>query len=393
MKLIIIEQNENLRSDIKNRVEEASRLTGLKSIIIDAIDMKQLGSSTPDLIILGDFAKDKILEIHSRINSIHPNTPIILLLGTSDYLEDSIELYKRTQIRIVAQGDIPQLTQIILNLSQPTSLQNNISGKARIISVIGIKGGAGITSLTASLASFFESHEVSSLLIDLNHINRDLSSFSNYSIEGQHALSKLYRNSQPLFSDINPCIEKFRQTKSGLISIIGATESFIEAYELFTNSLPVFQTNSVWLESNISTLADEFETIIIDLGNHWGPATLSILSMSSNVCLMMEDDEWSIKRNFEMLHKISSESEDPTEFDFRKWKVTINGIKIPEETQEVVNLYNSNYNIIKTPIIYGIPWSKRCINWFLGNKTPYECGESSYKNSIEDLAKSIRSLD
>lgn len=392
MKLLIIEQNKDLRADIKKRVEESARSTGLKGITIEAIDMKQVGGSTPDLIILGEFAKDKILEIHSRLNSIHPNVHIILLLGTNDYLEDAVELHKRTQIRIVAQGDLPQLSQIIIDLSQPTSLRSEFIGKARIISVLGIKGGSGISSLCASLASCYAEYNVSTLLLDMNYCNRDLTTFSQYSIEGQHALSQLLQIPKPDFKNIKPCIEKFRADESSMISIIGAAESFIRGYELFSNTLSVNETNSIWFESKMSLLANEFDTIVIDLGNHWGPSTLSALSISSHVCFMMEDHEWSMKRSFDMLHKISSESEDPAEFDFRKWKIVLNGIKSISAAQESIHQNNSNYNLIKNPTVYGIPWSKKSMDWFIGPHTPYEIGDSGYKDSIEVLAKSIRPI-
>src|SRR5690606_16841358 len=233
MKILVIEQSSEHRADLKRRVDEAARSTGMKNMLVESIEMKQLGGSTPDLIVLGSYAKNAILEIHTRINSIFPNTPIVLLLNTTDYLEDAVELYKRTLIRIVALGDLPQLSQILINLAQPTEKSNEYRGKARIISVVSLKGGTGTSTLASSLASYYGSKNISSLLVDLNYVNRDLSTLAQYSIESQSALNTLFKIPNPDFKDIKPCIQKYKNTISENVSIIGSPSTFLESFELF----------------------------------------------------------------------------------------------------------------------------------------------------------------
>lgn len=390
MQLLIIENNEELRTDIIRRIEEASRSTGLRGISIEAVEMKKLGASTPDLIILGGFAKDTILEIHSRLNSIFPNTPIILLLNSGDYLEDAVELYKRTMIRVVAQGDLPQISQIILNLSRPNDYSTEFKGKARIISLVNFKGGVGTTTTAASLAAFYEQHGISCLLIDLNYANRDLSIFNKYSIEGQSALALALKSPYPEMKELRPCIEKFRQSQISSSSIIGAPESFLDSFQLFSNRLPINEINPGWLESTISKLAEDFEALILDLGNHWGVSTLASLALSTHIGLITEENEWSIKRTFSMLNILSNESEDPGEFDFRKWQIIINGARSPNSASDLVTKYNNETQLIKNSIALSLPWSKKCADWFICNKTAYELAEPAYKDAIELLARGIR---
>lgn len=392
MNILIIEQFEDLRSDIRRRVEEASRSTGLRGITIDCVEMKQVGSSTPDLIILGSFAKDTVLEIHSRLNSIFPNVPIILLLNTNDYLEDAVELHKRTMIRIVALGDLPQISQILINLGKPTDKSSNFIGKARVVSLVNTKGGVGTSTIAMSLANYYNNNSISTLLIDLNISNRDLTIFCKYSIEGQSSLSKALKLYEPDEKTILSCVEKLNINSYKNISILGLPEQFTESYQLYTNQMISAEENINWLENAISKLTADYDVILIDVGNHWGPSALSSLALSTHICLITEEDEWCIKRTFSMMHKLSSESEDPGEFDFRKWKVVVNGIRSVNTATELVNKYNKDPLLIQHPQIFGIPWTKKCIDWYLGESSSYDLGEPLYKESIESLGKKIRPL-
>jgi cellulose biosynthesis protein BcsQ len=392
MQLLIIEQSEAQRADIQKRVEEASRSTGLRNIGIEAVEMKQIGSIVPDLIILGNFAKDQIQEINSRLNSIFPNIPIILLLNTEDYLEDAVELHKRTSIRIIASGDLPQISQVLIDLAQPTIKSSIFLGKAKIISFVSIKGGVGTSTLVASTAEYYAENKISTLIIDLNYSNQDLSTFYEYSIEGKSAFEKSIKIAFPEIKDLKPLIENVKKEDTRQLSIIGHPNTFLDSYQFFTNTLPINEINSVWIELFLSKISSEFEIIIIDLGNHWGISTLASLANSTNVCLVMEEDEWCIKRSFSMINKISSESEDPAEFDFRKWKFLINGMKSQAISEELVTKYNAEYNLVQKPSVNGFPWSKKSIGWNLGNQSAYKIGEISYKESISNFAKQFKQI-
>ena len=49
MKILIIEQEEDLRADIHRRIEEASRSTGLRNIIIESLELKKVGGVKPQI--------------------------------------------------------------------------------------------------------------------------------------------------------------------------------------------------------------------------------------------------------------------------------------------------------------------------------------------------------
>ena len=190
-------------------------------------------------MILGNFAKDQILEINSRLNSIFPNVPIVLLLSSEDYLEDAVELHKKTLIRVIALGDLPQISQLLINLAQPASKSHEFLGKARVLSLVNIKGGVGTTTIASSLATYYSESNISSLLVDLNHSNQNLSAFYDYSIEGKSALEQAFKITVPELKHLKPCIEDITNNDGKTISIIGAPKTFQESYQLHSATLPV----------------------------------------------------------------------------------------------------------------------------------------------------------
>jgi MinD-like ATPase involved in chromosome partitioning or flagellar assembly len=140
------------------------------------------------------------------------------------------------------------------------------------------------------------------------------------------------------------------------------------------------------VEALISLLSDEFDFVLIDLGATWGVSTLSALSLSSSVFFLVEGTRQNMIGSFANLARISAESDDPSEFDYRKWTVLVNCL----DTQNEANsLYNSIDNTIfgKSVSLFNIPLSSKGSDWCVSGYTLYGHGSKAYIQSIDEIIK------
>jgi len=388
MKILILEQDEDLCIDIVKRIEEAGRRTSLKGISIVGSSLRELGSFIPELIFVGPFAVNSFEDVSRRLHGMFPRVPISLLLNSEDYVSEAIDIRRRHSVRIVALGDIPQMAQVIFDVALGGARGNVIGPRGRVLGLTHTKGGVGATSLAASFAAAAASRKVSTVLIDFSVVNPDITLWSNYGIAAQSALKKAYETSTIGPSLVKDILEPAPDGRSNL-HILGQLERYIDAYRYHIDNPELGSGTSDMVEKLIDSLSQEFELVVIDLGNHWGVATLSALAVCTHVFFVVDEAPWSFARSVQALRRISAESEDPSEFDYRKWSILVNGCSHDSEAAKLLASAQMDDFFISKVNSFGVPLSKRGADWLEGNRTLYDNADKPFQIALDEVLKSV----
>jgi cellulose biosynthesis protein BcsQ len=383
MKILVIEQSKDKIQDLSNRIEEAARLTLLKGITVTGGTLREVGAFIPELIFVGQFAVKEFEDIFKRLGAIFPRVPVALLLSSETYISESIELRRLLPVRILAQGDIPQIAQMILDLGHGPQ-RGRALNKGKVISVTHSRGGVGATSFAVSAADAISRHGKSVVLVDLAVVNPDITRWSSYGILQQTALRKFFIDGQKSGVHVNEMVKSSPFSNLNL-SVVGLMESFLMSFKMHVDSPESAASTFEYIERLITVLADEFEFIVADLGNIWGVSALSALSMSTNVFLVTEGTRQSMSRSFENIRRISDESEDPTEFDYRKWTLAVNGSDSGRHASSLYQECEDSVFFSSTPQIWSMPISGKGSDWCTAGYSLYAAGDKNYVGSIDEI--------
>jgi Mrp family chromosome partitioning ATPase len=388
MKILLVEQDEILRADLVQRIEEAGKRTLIKGISITGSNLKELGSFMPDAIFIGPFALTDTQDVLTRIHAIFPRLTITLLLPSEEYVAEAIDLRRAYPLRVLALGDIPQIAQVIFDHSYGVATKGKFGKRGRVISVVHTKGGVGASTLLSSIGASVAERKMPTLLIDLSVVSPLLTSWGQYGVLQQNALKTFYESGDRAPGVTRELIHQVPCESKNLF-LIGQFERFIDSFHLHIDNPNNEHSTFDMMESLLEEVSDEFEYVFLDLGNHWGIATLSALAISTHVLFVVEGSLGHINRSFADLGRISAESEDPSEFDFRRWNVIVNGVHSLQEARNLFEACETNSFLDTTTKTFGVPMSGKGMEWFTSRKTLYELGDKDYKVAIDAIIKDL----
>ncbi|HMO18268.1 MAG TPA: AAA family ATPase [Oligoflexia bacterium] len=404
MKILVVEQDDNARNDIIRRVEEAARRTSLKSVTVFGNTLADLGSFNPELLVIGPFARNSIEDVTRRLEGIFPRVPLCLLLGSEDYVSDAIDIRRRNVVRVVALGDLPQIAQVIMDAAHGGRRGGALGPQGRVVTVVQTRGGVGASSTAVSLGYSASRKRISTAIVDLGVVSADISRWAGVGISNQAALRQLYEKGQASLSSLKEILVAAPGGQGNLF-VIGEFENYLDAYRYYLHGMTSDSPDSEIFDKLIDILATEFELVILDIGGDWGIAALSALALSTHVLLVVDASGYGLKRSFETIRRMSIESDDPFEFDFRKWSVVLNNSVDSESSfsifqkisEDIVlpNLVSDNSLHQDVPVagissrVFPVFGSKKGKDWFSGSKTLYELSEESYQKSIDSILFNI----
>ncbi len=385
MKILVVEQSKEQIEDLCSRIEEAGKRTLLKGVSVTGASLKEVGTFIPELIFLGQFAVKDLDDILKRLNGIFPRVPIALVLSSEAYVSESIDLRRSFPVRILAQGDIPQIAQMILELGHAQSKGRAIH-KGRVLSVVHTRGGVGASSFSVSAADAISRNGKSVVLVDLSVNNPDITRWSSYGILQQTALKKFFMENQKQHVPVHELIKGSPSSNLNL-SVVGQMESFVMSYKMHVDAPDSVVSSYEGIERLIGKLTEDFEFVVLDLGTTWGVSTLSALALSTHVFFVVEGTRQNMLRSFENLRRVSVESEDPSEFDYRKWAMVVNGVSSLHEARALYQECEDMSPLNASTSIWGMPLSSKGGEWCVSGYTLYAAGDKNYVSSIDEIVR------
>lgn len=390
MKILVIEQSKEQIEDLIGRVEEAAKRTLLKGLNINGSTLKEVGSFIPELIFLGAFAVKDLDDVLKRLNGIFPRVPVALLLSSEAYVNESIDLRRSFPLRIMAQGDIPQIAQMILDLADGPKRGRTLN-KGRVLTVAHSKGGVGASSFAVSCADAISRFGKSVVLVDLALASPDITRWASYDLLQQSALKKFFLNTENSAVQIREIVKASPSSNLNL-SVVGQLESYVLSFKMHVdvpdNAVSTFDS----IERLLEKLTEDFEFVVLDIGNSWGVSALSALALSTQVCFVTEGTKQNMIRSLENVKRLSAESEDPSEFDFRKWSIIVNGTESMKRARQIYQDCEESCplsTVVSSSSIpvWGMPISARGADWSISSYTLYAAGDRDYVSSIDEIVR------
>lgn len=388
MRVLVLEQDDDFREDLLLRIEEALKLSLLRGISIVGRSLIEAGSESPDLIFLSFLDEVDYSEVVDRVGAMFPEAEIVLMVPSEQYVEEAVELRRKTSFRVVAVGDIPQVAQIFLDLD---GAKNGVFGQlsGKLVSVVSVSGGVGASSIALAMAQSFAQNYLSTLLFDIDYIRQSLSRWASYGVLERKEFSALVdSNINITFEKVRTIIQQVPATNP-LFGFIGPLESFTKSSNFFGSGVGFGSDGLDRFELLILELVRAYDALVVDLGNLWGVGALTALSSSSKVILALPEDRVRFKSDLEFLQRMATESDDPLEFDFAKWQPVVVGrynkgfsLELESEMAEV-GLFPKKANI------RFIPYQKNANAWFNSSGLGIEQVDKNFETQIYEIAKSI----
>ncbi len=388
MKVLVLEQDDDFREDLLLRIEEALKLSLLRGVSVVGRSLIEAGSESPDLIFLSFLDEVDYIEVVGRVSAMFPEAEIVLMVPSEQYVEEAVELRRKTSLRVVAVGDIPQVAQIFLDLD---GVKSGVFGQSvgKLISIVHVSGGVGASSIALSLAQRFAQRDLSTLLFDIDYVRQTLARWASYGVLERREFSAL------VDSNINITLEKVRAiiqqvpTGNPMFGFIGSLDSFVRSNNFFGSGVGYGTDGLERFELLILELVRAYDSLVVDLGNLWGVGALTTLSLSSKVVLVLPEDRSKFRADLEFLQRMSSESDDPLEFDFSKWQPIVVGRSNKPVAPELEHELTDFGLFPKKSNLQFLPFQKSASSWFEAGQSGVSQVDKNFDMQILELAKLI----
>lgn len=388
MKVLVLEQNDDFREDLLVRIEEAVKLSLVRGVSIVGRSLLQAGSENPDLIFLSFLDEVDYSDVVSRVQAMFPEASIVLVVPSEQYVEEAVELRRKTNLRVVAAGDMPQIAQLVLDFdSSKGSMFGGMSGK--LVSVVHVSGGVGASTVALSLSQLFSRSNLSTLLLDLDYVRQTLSEWASYGILERREYANIVDSSSPVtFEKLRSIIQQV-PADAPSFGFVGLFDSFVKSISFLGSGVGYGAEGLDRLESLLIEMLRAYDTIVADLGSNWGLGSFATLSLSSKVFIVMPEDRVRLKSDLRFLQKIASESDDPLEFDFQKWRPVIvaKSQKAPSASiKEIVDesgLFQDGVSIIT------LPYQRSAVNWLEPGSDGLSQVDKTYEADLLNLGKIV----
>lgn len=273
IEIILIDKDENSRKLIKDLLKNQQQITVTAEVDDPATGYELVKEHNPHIVILDLFVPEtESLKLASRISHDFPQTTLMVTSAKtkSDVILKAMRAGAREFLsKPIKAEDLKVAVEQVVRQKYET-------GAGKIITLFGVKGGVGATTIATNLAVNLAGHsEKSVLLIDLNlqlgHVSVFLDAKSKYSIvdvannfEGIDA--EALKNALP-------------QHASGVYLL--SEPARLEEAESLT---------AVQLEQILSMLKSAFDYIIIDSSNKLDEVTLKALDESDTILVILTND-------------------------------------------------------------------------------------------------------
>lgn len=279
---------------------------------------------------------------------------------------------------------------VISNLSDCNLGKLLLMGLQSLKGVIGVcqlKGGVGASTLTAALGACWARHGRRAAIVDLDDINPHLTEWAKVPLSYRAALSAALREgSSRSLKEMSFPVPGY----DGKLVLIGQPDTYQESFHFKADVIAGAPSISDFIPALIRSLTHEFDVVLLDLSRSWGMATFASLPLCQHVMLVMDDDPVSVSRSLAALKRIKRETDDPGEFDFRRWCLTLNGYtnRLISRKQLATEV-RRNGLIPETAHRFIVPFSERGRDWGAPGQSFYDTADLKTRGVLELMAKTL----
>ncbi len=249
---------------------ELGHVTAEPSELIAAV-----GAQTPDLVIadLGDDAErvldmlDKLPTPRPRLIAIGPKDQSGTILramrmGVRDYLDaDPTEDDLRSAVLRVAAELVPRAGAAAQAKAHP----------ARVVAVMGAKGGVGATVVACQLAASLRARGARTALVDLNLPLGD---------------AALYFDVQPAYTLANIARESDRLDATYLRTLLSGKPNGVQILASPVHAEEAELVRGAHVERALNLLRGDFDWVVLDLSRTWSEPTVRALDLADLILLV-----------------------------------------------------------------------------------------------------------
>jgi cellulose biosynthesis protein BcsQ len=381
-------------------MQEALRRAQLKRVEVLSGDFEllreQVGSENPALALLGPGCYQNIEHSVSRFRGFLAKTPLAVVLDNDVYATEALELRRFLSVRILPIADIAQMAQLVLDTLGNNSSSTSSKLSTGTIGIIHTKGGVGCSTIATSLAACWAENGRSVALVDLDDVSPLISDWSLATAAKRRTLSELLLEGEVPQNRVTEILSPVIGHEN--LFIVPQPISYGESFHFKADVIEGAPSSAVFMPSLIHALEQENDLVVLDLGRSWGISVFSALPLCKSVLFVFDEDKTSLKRSLETLRRFYRESDDPTEFDFGRWRFVKNGSTNSLVSQEQAAEFLARGELRQEAFpLSEISFSQTARDWYLSSesgqpKTLYGLAEDKIRTEIRKLAQSIFSF-
>ncbi|MBN8547778.1 MAG: ParA family protein [Deltaproteobacteria bacterium] len=258
-----------------------------------------------------------------------------------------------------------------------------------VIGICQLKGGVGASTMAAALASCWARHGLSVALVDLDDVNPQLSDWARVDTSCRKVTSEFLQMGEvpaQRLTEILFAVEGY----NGKLFAVGQPNSYHESFHFKAKVIEGAASASEFIHSLVGQLSAQFDVVVLDLGRSWGLATFAALPLCQHVVLVTDDDPVSVDRSLEVLQRLKRESDEPSEFDFSRWSILLNGytgrLISPQDIQSEVKRAGF---LPANATLFVVPFSERGREWGSPGRSFYDCAEASVQDRLRGIASEL----
>lgn len=263
---------------------------------------------------------------------------------------------------------------------------------ARVIGLAQTKGGVGVTTLCAAIGSSWARQGLKVVLVDLDDVTPALTMWAAPSPAQYNTLSDIMRVVEPsaITKEMVRALLVPVHGSGGDLLVLPQPKNYNEAFHFKANILEDALSISDLILRLFELLREECDLILVDMGRTWGLASFAALYLVDRVVHVIDDDALSLKISLATVERLARESDDPDEFDFKKWDILLNGysgkVLTPKQVASAVErtgVYHAETRL------HVVPFSARGRSWIEHGKTLYDLGEREVQKVIEEIGRAL----
>jgi pilus assembly protein CpaE len=248
---------------------ELGHVTAETSDLIAAV-----GAQTPDLVIadLGDDA-ERVLDMLDKLPTPRPRLILIgpkeqshtilraMRMGVRDYLDAT---YSEEELRSA-------VLRVAAELGPKTASDKPRAHPARVVAVMGAKGGVGATVVACQLAASLRARGSRTAVVDLNLPLGD---------------AALYFDVQPAYTLANIARESDRLDATFLRTLMSGRPNGVQILASPVHAEEAELVRGAHVERALSLLRGDFDWVILDLSRTWSEPTVRGLDLADLILLV-----------------------------------------------------------------------------------------------------------
>lgn len=389
MEFVVIDVTPAQRAALLGRVQEAIRLAGLSQVTVSEVDPLSLDAISWDGVLgcfVGSGTGAVVKEILAKINSARSECPIALVLDSETYLTEAVKIHKLVGHTVVAETDLIQISNWILDAERKSSGRQLGNKQRRVIAVTQMKGGVGASTVVSSLAALFASQEKSVAIVDLDEVTCNLTEWSMVPQSNRTVVSELVRGAAQFSECLRDALYRPEAYKGG-VAVFPQPSMFQEGLHVKAPVLNGAPQGSDFIQHLFPLLIGEFDIVLVDCSKSWGIATLATLGWCEKIVLLIDEEPLSLQSTFQSLARLRDESGDVDEFNFTKWSLVLNKFTGKKTSMKEILAWASEADLFTSDSkIFALGFSNQATKASGPGESLYERADSKLKKEFVTLA-------